>query len=435
EKTTAWATFFREAVEVTRKIELTVQAPPQPVKTDNINLVVNVTGSDASQVTQIRVSNGSLPTSPPVPVQVPRGTPVVLALVEGRNELLIEGLSAANVRVAATTLTVSREARPPAPEAGTGFVDGTYAFCQSGIVRLTLPDQVASVPVNGQENFWLRARLIRGDYGKDASYKLKNPEAPEEGFTLILESFRPPLISSVKIGYEQILVGAPEVMLAYNNSTFVAVTNSVQPSDPAFEPFIRTPEHRPTFYTGFALPPDRAVFPNRTVSLYARVADLKYGERPVPLAPESSKQFGAPASVVNHKFLVTNAASVPARLTFSISGTQWLPSPAAPQAIDLIAGGSGEVGVQITVPGGTPLGSSDRGFLRLTTSINPEFEYSAAFITFAGAETPTGERLRLVWEYWSGRQWSNLTVRDDTKNFSRPGLIEFLAPADFNLRR
>ena len=48
-----------------------------------------------------------------------------------------------------------------------------------------------------------------------------------------------------------------------------------------------------------------------------------------------------------------------------------------------------------------------------------------------GAEVASSERLRLVWEYWNGQQWSALTVRDDTENFTRPGLVEFLAPPDF----
>ena len=433
-KSNAWAVIFRGTQQ---SVEVIASVPDLVVKTASALLTINVMGAGASSITAVRVTNGRRPLPsppPPIPLPLPGGS-VSVALEEGRNDLLIEGLNQNNAVQVATTLTVSREAKPPERDATIEFMDGTHAFCQSGIVTLKLPDQVALTVVNGQENFWLRVRLIRGDYGRDASYKLKNPEAPEEGFTLILESFRPPLISSVKIGYEQILAGAPEVMLAHNNSTFVAVTKAVQPNDPAFEPFIRAPEHRPTLYMGFTLPPERTVFANRTISLYVRVAELKYGERAIPLWPESSKRSGAPTSVVSHKFIVTNAGTVPGRLTFSILGTQWLPSPAAPQAIELIAGGSREVGVQITIPAGTPLGSTDGGFLQLRTPTNPALEHSAAFITFAGAEAPTGERLRLVWEYWNGRQWSNLTVRDDTENFTRPGLIEFLAPPDFTLSR
>lgn len=39
---------------------------------------------------------------------------------------------------------------------------------------------------------------------------------------------------------------------------------------------------------------------------------------------------------------------------------------------------------------------------------------------------------RLIWEYWNSNNWSKLTVRDETEAFTRSGLIEFMAPADFS---
>ncbi len=432
--TRAWATFFAMTGELTRRIELTVQIPSLPVRTDTVNLIVNATGTDAGQVTQIRITNGSS-TSPPV--LGAKGTTLQVGLLEGRNELLIEGLaSATGSALAAITRTISREASPPPPETGTGFVDGTYALCQSGIVRFIIPDHVEPTSLGGQQNFWLRVRLIRGDYGKDASYKLQNPEAPEAGFILIPENFRPPVLSSVTIGYAQTLTGPPEVMLAYNNSTVTTVANATQPGDPPFEPFCRAPEDRPTLYIGFALPADQAVFPNRTLSLYAHVGESKYGERPIPIAPENSKEIGVAASTVRHDFLITNVAAVPATFTCSVLGTRWQPPPApVPAAQTVPAGESRAVAIQVTVPEGTPVGRSDRGFLRLEISTEQGLEYVADFVTFAGAEVSTGERLQLVWQYWNGQQWAVLTVRDDTENFTRPGLIEFLAPPDFTARR
>jgi hypothetical protein len=427
---TAWAAFFCEAPQNKRDVELIVQPPPLPVTVSSIDLVVAVTGTEADRVTIIRVTDGSKPSKP---VERPKGDKLPLTFVEGRNEFLIEGLLAPNAPpLAATTLTVSRVANPPAPEPSTGFVDGTYALCQSGIVTLAVPNQVASTAVNGEENFWLRARLISGNYGREATYRLKNPEVPEEGFILVLESFRPPLISSVRIGYQQTLVGPAEAMLAQNNSTFAAVANAVQPGAAAFEPFIRAPEARPTLYAGFILPPERAVFPNRPISLYARVEGLKYNERAVPISPDRSKESGIPALPVSHRFFVTNPAPTPARFTFSILGTRWQPAPVVPPPIDVGPGESKAVEeVLVTIPAGTPPGDSDSGLLRLSISNDAAFEHSAAFITVAGSEGPTSQRLRVVWEYWNGAQWSALTVRDETENFTRPGLVEFLPPRDF----
>jgi Baseplate J-like protein len=431
----AWAVFFRKDETTQQTIELSAQAPPLPVDVPGLNISIDVNGSGANQVVKIRVTNGASGfTSTQAPAGAPLSAQLPVALVAGRNDLLIEGISAANKTIAAMTLSIGRQVGPPSPEQSTGFIDGTYAFCQSGMVTLTLPKEVAKTIIGGQENFWLRVRLLKGDYGKEASYKLKNPESPADGFTLILESFRPPSIQSVRIGYQQTLTGPPEVMLAYNNSAFVPVANAAQPADPAFQPFSRAPEDRPTLYAGFTLPPDRLAFPNRAISLYAHVEGLKYGERAVPISPDRSREAGDPGAVVTHKFYVTNAATTAATFTFSILGTRWGPAPVAPAPVLLAAGETKEIDVPVTVPGNAPLGSSDLGYLQLMISNAAGVEYTVAFITFAGIEANADEQVRFAWEYWNGKQWYALTVRDDTENFTRPGLIEFLAPADLSTR-
>jgi hypothetical protein len=36
----------------------------------------------------------------------------------------------------------------------------------------------------------------------------------------------------------------------------------------------------------------------------------------------------------------------------------------------------------------------------------------------------------LIWEYWNGRQWTELAVVDETKNFTESGAVQFIGPAD-----
>ncbi len=419
-----WVTFFGSNAVPT--VSINVPVPAQPVDTSELVLSPQVEGANAAQVKQVRISNGHA--NPPV--IGPKNTPLKIPLFEGRNDLLIEAMADANVTLAARTVTIGRRAGPPAPEPVTGFVDGTHAFCQSGIVTLRLPNKVAATSIAGQENFWLRARIVRGDYGKEASYRLKDPAKPDEGFTLTLDTFKPPVISEVRIGYQQNLSGAPEVMLSENNSIFERPTSATGP----FEPFRRAPEDRPTLYAGFTLPADRKVFPNSPISLYAHIKGLNYGEKAVPISPDWSKEFSAPAAVARHKFLVTNTASTTVRFAVRTFGTRWQPPPVTPTVIAVPPSGSRSFEVLVTVPEDTPPGSSDAGFLNLTSVTDPKIDYTAPFVTFAGAEIASGEQLRLVWEYWNGKQWLALAVRDDTENFTRPGLIEFLAPPDFNTR-
>ena len=153
------------------------------------------------------------------------------------------------------------------------------------------------------------------------------------GYNFFPATFAPPVISSIKVNYTLSKEALPEAVLTFNDFVYADVTLSNNDPNQSFEPFGPTADEQPTFYLGFTLPPDRTTFPNRTISLYSRTAEFTYGERTVPLSPERSQRVGTAASVVSHTFLVTNAASVPARFTFSILGTQW-PSAPAPPASD-----------------------------------------------------------------------------------------------------
>ncbi|NTW37548.1 MAG: hypothetical protein HGB17_15835, partial [Syntrophobacteraceae bacterium] len=265
------------------------------------------------------------------------------------------------------TSTTSGPQGPAANE----FKDTTNAMTLSGDVSFILPAQVGATSVNGVENCWLRVRIASGDYGQEARYEPKEPNAPDAGFLFFPATFAPPVVSSVTVNYSLSKTASPEAVLTFNDFVYEDVTLLGNDPNQSFAPFRPTQDQKPTFYLGFTLPTERRTFPNRTLSLYARIADLKYGERPVPISPENSKNFAAPGSVVSHRFLVTNVQNLPARFIFGIFGTRWQPVPLAPKAIELAAGATQEVEVQVTVPADAPPGTSDRGFLRLEISTLP----------------------------------------------------------------
>lgn len=67
---------------------------------------------------------------------------------------------------------------------------------------------------------------------------------------------------------------------------------------------------------------------------------------------------------------------------------------------------------------------------------NRKLSLYAALAEFKQGETSirtssVNKQPEFVWEYSSGAAWSNLTVRDYSANFSKSGLITFLAPPDF----
>ena len=118
------------------------------------------------------------------------------------------------------------------------FSDDTCGLTKSGVVTLRLPDTGAKTAVNGQENFWLRVRLVKGNYGKEASYVLKDPARTDDGFTLVPASFRPPIIAAIKIGYELTSRRSPDVCFAFNQLAFTDCTQAARGEGGPFAPFV-----------------------------------------------------------------------------------------------------------------------------------------------------------------------------------------------------
>ncbi|MEM9218140.1 MAG: putative baseplate assembly protein [Cyanobacteria bacterium P01_F01_bin.150] len=293
-----WAVVFLETPEPTGQptaqqplVQLTVGYPDLPIKDDQVSLTIDAVGNQ-NTIRTWRITNGRTLSTDTRNISGDRAFPITLenlSLEVGWNDLLIEGLEGdveSDRLLAATTVRVSRQPNESYP--ATGLVDRTYSLRQSGTVTLPLPNIVQPTVINGQENYWLRVRIDKGDYGKPASYTLANPLNPAAGFTLRLETFRPPMLSAIKLGYQQTLTSPPEVILTDNNLTFQSFPKFTTPlpnasgngtSTPsAFQPFSPTPESFPSLYLGFTLPANRATFANRPLSLFCQTATFAYGD-------------------------------------------------------------------------------------------------------------------------------------------------------------
>jgi hypothetical protein len=345
------------------------------------------------------------------------------------------------------------------------FSDGTNAFSRNGDVVLTLPPNVTKFSLNGKERFWIRVRIVSGNYGVDGHF-VANPDvadtkelvlnAAKENasevsarvavpeFAFKLATFQPPSVSSLVAAYDverpaspqdQIL---PEAVLSENDSVFTDLTALNNGGE--FSPFQPSSDERPTLYLGFVLPTGRTAFPNNTITMFFRGADLQYRQRTIPLDPDVSRSAAEAGNSVSHTFVVTNPGADGITYTLDLLGGQWISAisainsdgslrGASPSKIGLSAGEWVEVDIQATVPPGTPFGASDSGVLQLVSA--DQVLYSAKFVTFAHAEKPQTEQLQLTWEYWNGQAWTKLVVRDETGNFTTSGIVEFLAPPDF----
>ena len=305
---------------------------------------------------------------------------------------------------------------------GTSLVDNSKAFTKSNTVTFTLPATLAPVTVNGVSSNWVRVQIVSGNYGVDATYV-----SDGTGFKPVLATFNPPLVKTLTLGYNIVTpLAAPDAVLAVNGAEFQDLAPALAAGRAA--PFVGFESDPPAFYAGFALPPGRATFPNRTISLYHGVRLPPYGEKVIPLGPQFSVQTATAASTAVHRFTLTNTGPDPLPCTFSSYGGTWVRSVAPPQ-VTLQPGVSTEVDVSVTVPATLPAPNvADRGFLTLSAGSDPTL-YTVVFETRVGAVVPPRRDLRF--EYWNGSRWAKLLVADGTDALTRPEVVEFLGPADF----
>ncbi len=125
------------------------------------------------------------------------------------------------------------------------FSDGTRDFLVDGNIVFILPEDIDLTEVSGQENYWVRARIIGGDYGLQTfTLEERVKGTPDE---IIKETklvpdkrtIRPPLIVSLKISYELKDKRFPEICLTYNNLDFIDQTAACITTDKRFPPFVR----------------------------------------------------------------------------------------------------------------------------------------------------------------------------------------------------
>ena len=214
---------------------------------------------------------------------------------------------------------------------GIEFDDSTYCFTRNGTVSFSVPENMAVIQVGDMESYFVRARILQGDYGVPGMYMLDGDK-----WTWFDERpLRPPQLKSMRLKYEE-ASQTPELVLTYNDFRYDDVTESVGKDLTTVQVFEPIPDESPSMYFGMNGP-----FPNEEIQIYFHV--------------------------------VTRTGA----------------------KIDRLAG--------------------DEKFLR---------NYYRKM-----QETYYGNR-KLAWEYWNGRDWTELNVDDGTRGFTESGYLRLLGPKD-----
>jgi len=116
------------------------------------------------------------------------------------------------------------------------------------VIISSLPKDIESTEVAGQENFWIRARLVGGDYGRE-TFKIEGTP-PNQKLVPEKSSLRPPKVRRLKISYRAEPV-SPEICLTFNNRDYLDQTAASQTDDSHFRPFETLEDNSLTLFLGF----------------------------------------------------------------------------------------------------------------------------------------------------------------------------------------
>ncbi|MFN0085513.1 MAG: putative baseplate assembly protein [Blastocatellia bacterium] len=133
---------------------------------------------------------------------------------------------------------------------GIRVTDTTNRFLKdgSGTISFTCPDDIEKVEANGEEKFWIRARIIDGDYGREILIEPK----PNGGAEVDIKKGHIyfPIISDLKIEYKTVKE-EPQKCLALNNLNLEDHTLDSIDESRVFAPFAILPEQFPSLFLGF----------------------------------------------------------------------------------------------------------------------------------------------------------------------------------------
>lgn len=161
---------------------------------------------------------------------------------------------------------------------GKGFVhlpvdDSTNNFLVPGKVTFTIPEDIDKTEVAGQENYWIRARIVGGDYGREQfTFNQSTGEIKVEK-----DPIRPPKILSLTLSYRVTELIDPQFCLTFNSLNYLDQTAANVTDNKNFFPFVPLSDEGKSLYFGF----DRA-FKGGPVKIYFAAKELVVDERNKP---------------------------------------------------------------------------------------------------------------------------------------------------------
>jgi len=120
-------------------------------------------------------------------------------------------------------------------------VDQTSHLESSGAVTFDVPDDIRATDWSGKSDFWVRARLVGGDYGSEVVRVRNTPQTDGSTVQTIERSttgIKPPAVVSLSISYKTRANVLPEVLLAEDSGTVRDQSEANRTASASVEAFV-----------------------------------------------------------------------------------------------------------------------------------------------------------------------------------------------------
>jgi hypothetical protein len=131
--------------------------------------------------------------------------------------------------------------------------DETEDLVREGKVHFPIPQDIAPTEVAGQSNYWIRARLVGGNYGQVKFEVIsKTDTSGQTTYTTERKDLsRPPIVQSLTISYSLAQEQFPKTLLTLNNLDYIDQTAANFTPQKSFQPFAQLDTAEKAVYMGF----------------------------------------------------------------------------------------------------------------------------------------------------------------------------------------
>lgn len=157
-----------------------------------------------------------------------------------------------------------------------GLKDETSHLLNSGKITFSLPEDIEETEIAGQKSFWIRGRIVGGDYGRE-SFSLLKEETNEQKLIFSKDSIRPPIINKLTISYVLETEQYPQQCKTYNNLEYIDQTDANKIEDKQYSPFVKLEDRDKTLYLGF-----KKYFKDGPVKIFFLAKELSFTEEQKP---------------------------------------------------------------------------------------------------------------------------------------------------------